>query len=105
MSDFQVSILPSRDQAKIAPDSHKSFDVSQHSRTSDKVLSRIEDLEEVWEQVVKRLSGLAAKSDTAGQSTEFELKSIEFNLGVEAGLEVGLVTKASASVSIVFSKK
>ena len=104
MSDFQVTIIgdaSSNDNAS----ADEPYAVNQHSRTSDKVIDRIDDLAVVWDQVVNKLTELADKSQRVAESSNYELSSIEFNLGIEAGLSVGLVTKGDASVAITFTRK
>ena len=62
-------------------------------------------MEGIWDQVIAKLTGLASKSQATGAVSEFELDEIEFNVGIEAGLSIGLVTKGDASVSIKFSRR
>jgi hypothetical protein len=76
-----------------------------YSRPSGAVIDRIDDLEGIWDQVIAKLSHLAAKSQITAAASDFELSEIEFHVGIEAGLSVGLVTKGDASVSIKFSSK
>mgnify|MGYP003624137963 FL=1 len=101
MSDFQVTIVGGE---AVKKGEKSEFEVEQQGRGGRAVLSRIEDLENVWDDVVRKLTGLAEKSHAA-LTEEYELKDIQFNIGIEAGLNVGLVTKGNASVSITFSRK
>lgn len=102
MSDFQITILP----AQTLEDAEKErFAVRQHGKGAGKVIERIDDLTGIWDQVINKLTSLAAQSQVAASVSQFELSSIEFNVGVEAGLSVGLVTKGDASVSITFTRK
>lgn len=103
-SGFQVTIVgPAPRGALVGEDS--PFVVNQHSGGSGAVIDRIDELEGIWDQVIKKLTGLAAQSQVATAASEFELSEIEFNVGIEAGLSVGLVTKGDASVSITFARK
>jgi hypothetical protein len=104
MSDFQVTIVPSRDAGKKKTEKKESFGVRQHSR-GGKIIQGIEDLSDVWDQVIEKLTDLASQSKAAAAASSYDLGSIEFNIGIEAGLSVGLVTKGNASVKIVFKKK
>lgn len=104
MSEFQVTIVPATGAGETGGDRRNRFKVDQHRR-GDAVVERIEELEDIWDQVIKRLTDLAAKSQVATLASQYELSEIEFNLGVEAGLSVGLVAKDNASVSITFARK
>ena len=104
MSDFQITILPAQQTEEDTLDDKERFGVRQHWRGAGKVIERIDDLGGVWDQVISKLTDLAAKSQAAAVKSQYELSSIEFNIGIEAGLGVGLVTKGKASVSITFSK-
>lgn len=99
---FQVTIIESSLTAPSDAD-ESAFEVRQHSRGSV-VVERIDDLAKIWDQVIKRLTNLASNSSVVAAASNFELNEIEFNVGIEAGLNVGLVTKADASVSIKFSR-
>jgi hypothetical protein len=79
------------------------FEVRPQSR-SRAVVDRIDDLAGIWDQVIGKLTSLAAQSSIVAAASQFELNEIEFNVGIEAGLSVGLVTKGDASVSIKFSR-
>ena len=107
MTNFQITIVPPHEIAKgIGSQAQKErFGVRQHTRGAQKLIERIEDLGGVWDQVIEKLTALASKSQTTAAATQYELSSIEFNIGIEAGLSIGLVTKGEASVSIVFAKK
>ncbi len=103
MSNFQVSII---DHSNSTQDKeNKKFATRKHSRTGDKIANSIEELGGVWDQVIEKLTTLATKTQEASAISKFELNSIEFNVGVEAGISVGLVTKGDASVSVTFSRK
>ena len=104
MSNFQVSIFAG-DQQEQSDSPAGGFEVVQHSRKGQKVVERIEALEEVWDSVVGKLTGLAEKSQGAAEKSQYELSEIQFNIGIEAGLNIGLVTKGDASVSIKFAKR
>ena len=107
---FQVTIVSPSEPFSPAPnealpDPEDRFTVTPHSRKGEKVIARIEALEGIWDKVVAKLTGLAEKSETTAALSKFELDSIEFNIGIEAGLSVGLVTKGEASVSLTFKRK
>lgn len=93
-SDFQVTIVSSAN--------HDDGTVERHSGSLERP---IDELEGVWDTVIERLSALASKSQTAAERSRFDLNTITFNLGIEAGLSVGLVSKGSASVAITFTRK
>lgn len=106
MSDgFQVTIVgpatPALSDSTTADETR--FEVRPQSRRGA-VVERIDDLAEIWDQVIGKLTSLAAQSSIAAAASQFELNEIEFNVGIEAGLSVGLVTKADASVSIKFAR-
>lgn len=103
-SNFQVTIVGPPLQHKPSADTNSAFETHQHSRGSGPVISRIDELEQIWDQVIQKLTGLADQSLITAKS-EFELSEIEFHVGVEAGLSVGLVTKGDASVAIKFTRK
>lgn len=108
MSDFQVSIVsaqPAGKAGKAGKDDADRFEVRPHGRRSGKVIASIDDLASIWDQVIEKLSAIADKSDIAASAGQYDLNSIEFSIGIEAGLSVGLVTKGQASVSITFTKK
>lgn len=102
-SGFQVTIVEPACQASSSAAVADGFDVRPQSRTGA-VVDRIDDLAVIWDQVIGKLTGLAAQSSIAAAASQFELNEIEFNVGIEAGLSVGLVTKADASVSIKFAR-
>jgi len=104
-SNFQVTIVASKSAPLTSLDNESPFSINQHSRGSAAVLNGVERLEEIWEQVIAKLSGLAAQSHATAAESGFELTEIEFHVGIEAGLSVGLVTKGDASVGIKFAKK
>ncbi|MEQ3648675.1 hypothetical protein [Hyphomonas sp.] len=105
MSNFQITIVSAREATESEDGQSKNFDVTQHKRGGKKTIEKIEELEVVWDQVIAKLTDLAAKSQVAALASQYELAEIEFNIGVEAGLSVGLVTKGNASVSIKFGRK
>ncbi len=104
MSDerFQVTIV-GRAPETLTDAQKGRFEVNQHSRSSA-IVNRIDDLAGIWDQVIAKLTSLAAQSSIAAAASQFELSEIEFNVGIEAGLSVGLVTKGDASVSISFTR-
>jgi hypothetical protein len=104
MSDFQVTIVPGQDAGKKKTGKKESFAIRQHSR-GGKIIQGIEDLSGVWDQVIEKLTDLASQSKAAAAASSYDLSSIEFNIGIEAGLSIGLVTKGNASVKVVFKKK
>lgn len=105
MSNFQVTILPAQPSGRGLVDESERFAVRQHSGAAEKIIQKIDDLEGVWDQVIDKLTEIAAKSEVAAEASNYELSTIEFNIGIEAGLSVGLVTKGDASVSVIFSRK
>jgi len=104
MSDFTVTIIANEQESIPNGDRSRAFGSEQHTATGDKELKDIEKLEKIWPALIKRLDTLASESDTK-EKPGLELDQIEFNVGFEAGLSIGFVTKANASVSIVFKKK
>ncbi len=71
----------------------------------DRVVATIDKLGGVWDTVVQRLTVLATATSGAVSNSAFRLDEIQFNLGIEAGVAVGLVTKADASVSLTFTRR
>ena len=104
MSDFQITIISARVGGEAGSEPASGFEVNKHGRGSG-VVDEIEKLEGIWDQVIDKLTDLAAKTQAAARTMEYELNAIEFNLGVETGLSVGLVAKGNASVSITFARK
>lgn len=108
MNNFQIVIIDHSTGKQVNKDKKgEKFATQQHSRTGDKLVNSIKDLNDVWEDVVGSLTALATKTQEVGAraTSKFELNSIEFNIGIEAGISVGLVTKGDASVSLTFSRK
>lgn len=107
MSDprFQVVIVSASSGPRAKPKGGGSLAVRKHARGAGKVIDRIEALEGIWDRVIEKLTGLVEKSDIGAALSKYELNSIEFNVGIEAGLDVGLVTKGEASVSVTFTRK
>lgn len=103
MSDFQITIIPANASVEAGVEAAGGFAVNKHG-SGDDVVDEIEQLEGIWDQVIKKLTGLAAKSQGAARAMEYQLSTIEFNLGVESGFSVGLVAKGNASVSITFAR-
>ncbi len=107
MSDgFQVTIVGPAPLAPADPANAEDsrFEVRPQSRKGA-VVDRIDDLADIWDQVIGKLTSLAAQSSIAAATSQFELNEIEFNVGIEAGISVGLVTKGDASVSIKFARR
>ena len=104
LSDFQIVIVPPQGETEEKQGSG-AFESRRHSRGSGKVIEKIDDLADIWDQVIAKLADLAAKTQAAAMASQYELSSIEFNVGIEAGLSVGLVTKGDASVSVTFTKR
>ncbi|GIG21241.1 hypothetical protein Cch01nite_19650 [Cellulomonas chitinilytica] len=102
MPNYQLVLASSAELS--LDDTGGPYLVDQHSGT-DRILQAVDRLGEVWEVAVERLSGLATTTRSAVAGSPFELDSIEFNLGIEAGLTVGLVTKGEASVSLRFTRR
>lgn len=111
MTNFQVVIAgphknTGQEQSELEPKEESSpFEVRPNSRGGDKAVAKIDELAEIWDVVVEKLTTIAAKTKNAVEKSPYELETIEFNIGIEAGLEVGLVTKGNASVSVSFKKK
>ena len=101
MTNFQIVILESKDVKNHEPD---RFEVEQQSG-GKKVVAKIDELADIWDAVVEKLTTIAAKTKVVVEGSPYELDQIEFNIGIEAGLEIGLVTKGNASVSVAFKKK
>jgi hypothetical protein len=105
--NFQVVIVsaaPAAPAAAKAPGGGDKFEVNQHSGAS-KVIDKIDALDGIWDQAVEKLTKLAEKSQLAASASKFELGSIEFHIGIEAGVAIGLVTKGEASVTLTFERK
>ena len=63
-------------------------------------------LASAWPHVMRALSGIVARSRLEpGESGDFELQTLEVNLGVEAGLSIGLTTRTDASLTLTFRRK
>ncbi len=99
---FQVTIVGPEPQT-LTDAEDGPFKVTPHAR-GGAVVERIDDLARIWEQVITKLTKLACQSSVVEATPQFELSEIEFNVGIEAGLSVGLVTKGDASVSIKFAR-
>ncbi len=102
---FQVLIVSASKGPRGKAKGGERLGVRQHKRRASKVIERIDDLEGIWDKVIEKLTGLAEKTDIGAAVSKYELSSIEFNVGIEAGLDVGLVTKGEASVSVTFTRK
>jgi hypothetical protein len=107
MTDFQIVIasaspLPGAEDPDVG---HDRFAVRQNSKSGAGAIARIDELAEIWEIAVEKLGSLAARTRNAIKESPYELETIEFNIGIEAGLSIGLVTKGEASVSISFKKR
>lgn len=81
------------------------FAVETHGRTHERVLETIDALGATWDAVIDRLTHLAESAHRAAGRSPFQLDSIEFSIGVEAGLNVWLVTKGEASVCLTFTRR
>jgi hypothetical protein len=105
MSNFQILIVSGtkdKDSLPAPSEQREKFEVRPQSKGMERVLDDIDSLGQVWHPVVQKLSSLASK--TAAVSGQYEMKEIEFNIGIEAGLSIGLVSKGNASVIVKFSK-
>ena len=107
MTNFQIVIAgPTADvESDDKVDGENRFGVRQNTRGGDKAVAKIDELAEIWDVAVEKLTAIAAKTKEAADKSPYELDSIEFNIGIEAGLSMGLVTKGNASVSVAFKKK
>ncbi|WP_298461127.1 hypothetical protein [uncultured Cellulomonas sp.] len=103
MNEFQVMVVGSAVTAGQASDAQPG--ISARSASGDRVVAGIDQLGDVWDTVIGKLTGLAAQSRAAAEGSDFELSTIEFNLGIEAGLNIGFVTRGEASVSVTFARK
>jgi hypothetical protein len=110
MVEFQLAItgataapglVPADEDADVTDE---RFATEQHRR-GRRTLDTIDDLGGVWDSVIQKLTALAAQSRSVADRSTYELTSIEFNIGIEAGLNIGLVTKGEASVSLTFTRK
>lgn len=99
MVEMQVVVADVRPQPD--PDDPTGFE--QHTKV--RVAETIDRLAEVWDTVVERLSALATSTSGASAQSTFRLDEVQFNLGIETGLAVGLVTTANASVSLTFTRR
>ena len=67
-------------------------------------IDSIDGLAEVWDTVVDKLSALASSAQERAGRSAYKLDTIEFQIGVEAGVNVWLVTKGTASVTLTFKR-
>ena len=106
MSNFQI-LITTRDKYK----SNTSGEILRGSPSTSPVQNRggvidtIDDLSEVWDEAIRKLTDLASISSSKSPESAYELENIEFNIGIEAGLNIGLVTKGNAAVTVRFCKK
>ncbi|MDO8145300.1 hypothetical protein [Isoptericola sp. 178] len=96
-----MQLVVAADEAEADP--HDPVGFEQHSR--DRTVEAIDRLGEVWDIAVDRLTALATATREAAERSPFQLESIQFNVGIEAGVVIGLVTKADASVSLTFTRR
>ena len=100
MPDFQIIISgETRGHPKADPDD------LDYKPQSGGAVDRIEDLQEIWPDVIDRLNKITEQSRNTNSDSIFVLDEIEFNVGIEAGLSLGLVSKGTASVSIKFARR
>jgi hypothetical protein len=100
MSDFQI-IISGQNKANSEADP----DDLDYEAQSGNAVDRIEDLQEIWPDVMDRLNKIAQQSCSSNSDSGFVIDEIEFNIGIEAGLSLGLVTKGTAAVSIKFARR
>ena len=101
MSNFQIIISgETQEHSSQDPD-----DLSYEKQSGGTAVDRIEDLQKIWPEVMSRLNEIAEQSSNAQSESLFVLDEIEFNIGIEAGLNLGLVTKGTAAVSIKFARR
>ena len=109
MSGFQVVVVgtaPSDGAGEaVRGGTYAQPGIRARSAAGERVVAGIDELGDVWDTVIGKLTGLAAQSSAAADRSDFELSAIEFHLGVEAGLNIGFVTRGEASVSVTFSRK
>jgi hypothetical protein len=107
MIDFQILIVePSSKRAsEELTEEQAGFAVRENSRRGVAAIAKIDELAEIWEVAVEKLASIAARTKNAVENSPYELETIEFSIGIEAGLSIGLVTKGDASVSISFKKR
>lgn len=105
MSDFQI-LITTRDkyQTECAEEVLRRGSDSASNHQRGNVINTIDELSEIWDEVIRKLSTLASISSSKLPESAYELEAIEFNIGLEAGLNIGLVTKGNAAVSVSFCK-
>ena len=97
MPEVQLIIQP------IIKDKADEKSVKALNSKKDKIVKSIDDLNEIWESISEKLSRLVEKS-SVGEGEKFSVEEVEFNIGIEGGLNIGLVTKADASITVKFKK-
>lgn len=90
-------------QAPDATSSELGFEA--HKRKPGVAMDSIDGLAAVWETVVDKLSALASSAQERTGRAPYALDTIEFQIGIEAGLNVWLVSKGSASVTLTFKRR
>lgn len=105
MNDFQLILAPLGDLQPPDDQPRDRFAVEQMTGRTGKVVESIDALGDVWDDVIARLATLAADAKNTVANSPFQIDTIESNVGIEAGLAVGLVTKGTASVAVTFKHK
>lgn len=100
MSNFQIII-----SGETRGHSQADRDDLGYEQQSGGTVDRIEDLQMIWPDVMDRLNKIAEQSCNTNSGSNFVLDEIEFNVGIEAGLSLGLVSKGTAAVSIKFARR
>jgi hypothetical protein len=62
-------------------------------------------LSRAWPEVMQRLQEIVETGSGYVSASGFELDSIEFSVGIEGGLSIGISAKADASATISFKRR
>lgn len=75
-------------------------------QSSKKVVAGAEKLQKAWPAVMSQLMSIVQKTD-AGTDTKsgVQFESIEFKIGIEAGIKFGITGTGSAGVTVTFKRR
>ena len=80
------------------------FDVELQS--SEKVVAGAEKLQKAWPAVMSQLMSIVQQTDAGTDTTTgVRFESIEFNIGIEAGIKFGITGTGSAGVTVTFKRR
>lgn len=66
--------------------------------------SNIDKLERAWPEVMNRLRKILERDANVVSDSGFKVDTVEFSIGIEAGVSIGFTSTMNASATITFKR-